>query len=184
MVWPFKWNLYSSTFTWYYLLSMWLNLLSLWIDHSYETCSTFFSNFQLIFQCIFNFYISLFERVPKLSITPIFPLKGTQRVNKKQQCQTGCEVRTAKSCFHWTWHSKERSKYKHTYAPLPIDGIAIDLIFFSSANVNMFFTALSRFSVDSASSPQVGLWTWMTYWAFRFRPSQMAAVNNTKRVNS
>ena len=84
MVWPFKWNLYSSTFTWYYLLSMWLNLLSLWIDHSYETSSTFFSHFQLIFQCIFNFYISLFERVPKLSINPIFPLKGTQRVNEKQ----------------------------------------------------------------------------------------------------
>ena len=38
-----------------------------------------------------------------------------------------------------------------------MDGIAIDLIFFSSANVNMFFTALSRFSVDSVSSPQVGL---------------------------
>ena len=48
--------------------------------------------------------------------------------------------------------SQTCSKSKNTYDPLPIEGIAIDLMFFSSANVNTLLTAFSRFSTEESFS--------------------------------
>ena len=46
----------------------------------------------------------------------------------------------------------------YTHAPLPIDGRAIVLMFFSSAKVRTFLTAFSKLSTEE-SFPHVGLWT-------------------------
>ena len=61
-----------------------------------------------------------------------------------------------------------------TYFPLPIEGMAIDLIFFSSARVKTFFVAFSN-NCCELDGPQLGLFTWMTNFAGKLCPGQMAA---------
>lgn len=51
-----------------------------------------------------------------------------------------------------------------TYLPLPIDGNATDLSFFSSARARQFLTVLSSIS-SHLSDPHPGLLQWMTNFA-------------------
>ena len=60
MVWPFKWKLFSSTFTWYYLYAV-LTFESveeiLWCDHSNETSSAVLSHGTIYLVCSSNFWV-------------------------------------------------------------------------------------------------------------------------------
>ena len=60
------------------------------------------------------------------------------------------------------------------YLPLPIEGKATDLSFFSSARARQFFTVLSSIS-SHLSEPQPGLLQWMTNFAGRPNPEVTAA---------
>ena len=71
----------------------------------------------------------------------------------------------------------------YTHEPLPIDGRAIVLMFFSSAKVRTFLTAFSKLSTEE-SFPHVGLWTWITYCAGKLCPSQIAAMGEAKTMFS
>ena len=61
-----------------------------------------------------------------------------------------------------------------TYPPLPMEGKATDLSFFSSARARQFFTVLSSRS-SHLSEPQPGLLQWITNLAGRPKPSVRAA---------
>lgn len=52
------------------------------------------------------------------------------------------------------------------YLPLPMEGNATDLSFFSSAKARQFFTVLSS-SSSHLSEPQPGLLQWITNFAGR-----------------
>ena len=58
MVWPFKWNLFSSTFTWYYLYAV-LTFESvdklLWCDHPNETSSAVLLHGTIYLGCSSNY---------------------------------------------------------------------------------------------------------------------------------
>ena len=71
----------------------------------------------------------------------------------------------------------------YTHDPLPIDGRAIVLMFFSSAKVRTFLTAFSKLSTEE-SLPHVGLWTWITYCAGKLCPSEIAAMREAKKMIS
>ena len=59
MEWPFKENLSSSTFTWYYLFSMYSESVDeiLWCDHSNETSSAVLSHVTIYLVCSSNLWV-------------------------------------------------------------------------------------------------------------------------------
>lgn len=61
------------------------------------------------------------------------------------------------------------------YLPLPMEGNATDLSFFSSARARQFFTVLSSIS-SHLSEPQLGLLQWITYFAGRPKPAVKTAA--------
>ena len=67
------------------------------------------------------------------------------------------------------------------YLPLPIEGKATDLSFFSSASAKQFFTVLSSRS-SHFSEPQPGLLQWMTYLAGRPKPADSTAEEWQRKV--
>lgn len=70
------------------------------------------------------------------------------------------------------------------FLPLPMEGKATDLSFFSSARARQFFTVLSSIS-SHLSEPQPGLLQWMTYLAGRPKPAVNTAEGWTdKRMKS
>ena len=68
-----------------------------------------------------------------------------------------------------------------TYFPLLIDGIATDFKFFSSANLRTFLVAVSSCCCE-LEDPQLGLLTWITYFAGKFFPGQIAAASNMQVI--
>lgn len=67
-----------------------------------------------------------------------------------------------------------------SYLPLPMEGKATDLSFFSSARARQFFTVLSS-SSSHLSEPQPGLLQWMTYLAGRPKPAVNTADGWTRK---
>lgn len=66
------------------------------------------------------------------------------------------------------------NKQSWIYLPLPIEGKATDLSFFSSARARQFFTVLSSIS-SHLSEPQLGLLQWITYFAGSPKPAVKTA---------
>lgn len=66
--------------------------------------------------------------------------------------------------------SISHKQYGFSYLPLPMEGKATDLSFFSSARARQFFTVLSS-SSSHLSEPQPGLLQWITYFAGRPKPA-------------
>lgn len=66
-----------------------------------------------------------------------------------------------------------------SHLPLPMEGKATDLSFFSSARARQFFTVLSS-SSSHLSEPQPGLLQWMTYLAGRPKPEVSTAAAQRK----
>ena len=73
------------------------------------------------------------------------------------------------------------NNFKLTHLPLPIEGTAIDLNFFSSAEARQFITQVSREATQAAGSPedQVGPLTWTTHGA----PNPWPLVTAAEKTN-
>lgn len=92
-------------------------------------------------------------------------------ISKCQNFELCCRTLNTQWSMRWSYEDL-------TYDPLPIEGMAIDLRFFSSASFRTFFTAFSKSCCELPDPPlQFGLLTWITNLAGKFCPGQIAAVN-------